>query len=84
MADPALTKDAKNRTLRTFLQGLVAAVVMAVWPIASAALNGGIEHIDWIVLRLSLINAAVTAAVTFVWRRFLDPSRWPSAAPEES
>lgn len=73
--------DVANRTVRTFLQGLVAAVLMGVWPVAQAALSGGVESIEWATLRLSLINAAVTAAVTFVWRRYLDPSRIPSARP---
>lgn len=81
MADPSLSKDAQNRSWRTLLQGLVAAVLMGVWPIISAAVTGGVENIEWMVLRLSLINAAVTAAVTYVWRRWLDPSRIPSAEP---
>lgn len=78
---PALTKDAKNRSWRTFLQGLVAAVVMGVWPVVNATVTKGITTVDWSVAEQSVINAAVTAAVTFLWRRFLDPSRIPSATP---
>lgn len=80
MTEP-LTTDAKNRSWRTLLQGLVASVLLGIWPIVQAALNNGILSVDWSTLRLSAINAAATAGVSFLWRRFLDPSRIPSAAP---
>jgi len=77
----APVKDARNRTWRTFLQGLVAAVLMGTWPVVQATMNAGLQSVDWSVMKWSLVNAAVTAGVTFLWRTFLDPSKVPSANP---
>lgn len=77
----ALNNDARNRALRTFLQGLGIdlAVALAALVLANA---------DEITNRAALIALGVTAGKTvattiasYVMRRFLDPSRVPTPLP---
>ena len=76
-----LTQDAKNRSWRTFVQALLVYVGVAVVPIVQTATKDGVDRVDWRVLALAVATAALQAVLAFVWRRFLDPSRFPSAEP---
>lgn len=77
---PALTEDAKNRALRTGLQALAMEVLIQVLP-ALYDLAGN-EDIHWdLQVVESLVRVAVMAALSFLMRRFVDPSRIPSPLP---
>lgn len=67
--------DARSRAWRTFLQGLIAAVVVAVGPVVATA-AGGIHWTReyWIGLGVLAGNAAVAAAVAYVMRFLKPPS----------
>ncbi len=65
--------DARSRALRTFGQGLIAAVVVAVGPVIAAS-AGGVHWTReyWIGLGVLVGNAALAAGVSYVMR-FLKP-----------
>lgn len=85
-----LKRDALNRAWRTFLQGVLAVVVV---PAATAGLDvlrqaildGGIAGVDWTATReraLTVAAATVVMAVSaYLHRLKLDPSPIPSAQP---
>jgi hypothetical protein len=76
-----LARDARNRALRTFLQGLLLDVGIAVLLTANDALNGG-KDTDYRLLGASLLKTAITAAISYMMRRFADPSkRIPTPLP---
>lgn len=66
--------DARSRAWRTFLQGLITAVLVAVGPIVAVAVGGGIKWTKeyWLGLGLLVGAAAVSAAVAYVMR-FVKP-----------
>lgn len=76
-----LTQDAKNRSVRTFVQALVIYIGIAVVPIVQTATKDGVDKVQWIVLGYAVLTAALQALLSFLWRRFLDPSRVPSIEP---
>lgn len=75
--------DARNRSLRSFLQGLgfavLAAVAMVVVPVFKDAHSWG--DIDWSYISFAVVGAAVTAGLAYVMRTVLDPSRVPTPLP---
>lgn len=75
--------DARNRAVRTFLQGLVAdviaAVVLLVLPVFSNAT--GCQDVDWKVLGFLLAKTVTVTALSFLMRQYLDPSRLPTPLP---
>lgn len=83
MTTPVLTNDARNRALRTFIQGLaadvIAAVVLLVLPVFSNAT--GWQDIDWKVLGFLLAKTVAVTALSFVMRQYLDPSGLPTPLP---
>ncbi len=74
MTTPALTTDARNRALRTFLQGLasdvLAAVILLVLPVFTNA--QGWQDVDWKILGFLLAKTVVVTALSYVMRTWLD------------
>jgi len=70
----ALTVDAKNRAVRTFLQGLAIdlalALAMLLFTVFIEANSWG--DIEWYTLAFSFAKTIVTTAASFVMRRFID------------
>ena len=77
------TNDARNRALRTFVQGLaadvLAAVILLVLPVFSSAT--GWQDIDWKVLAFLLAKTVAVTALSFVMRQYLDASKVPTPLP---
>lgn len=75
-----LVADARNRAWRTFLQGLgldvLVAVALVVYQVASDP-----KPIVWLAVGASLGRSIAQAAAAYVMRRWLDPSKIPSALP---
>lgn len=84
MTNNELKKDAKNRALRTWLQGLVVTLFTAVAPIIHQAVSGGVENASWKLLGFAVLNAALLALLAYVHRTLIDPSGLPSASPPEA
>lgn len=75
-----LRADAANRTVRSFLQALVLEVGIVVIPRLMDLVAD--ESVTWDVnVFRSLARVAGYAAMAYVWRTVLDPSRVPSAQP---
>lgn len=83
MTSPALANDARNRALRTFLQGLtadvLAAVVLLVLPVFSNAT--GWQDVDWKVLGFLLAKTVAVTALSYLMRTYLDRSGIPTPLP---
>lgn len=80
IAKARLRADAANRTVRSFLQALVAEVGIVVVPRLLDLVND--ESVTWDVnVFRSLGRMALYAALAYIWRTVLDPSRIPSAQP---
>lgn len=79
----ATTQDATNRAWRSFLQGLgidvLVAVSMLVYTIFDEAEAWG--QLEWGVIGFSLLKTVLVAVASFVMRRFMDPSRFPTPKP---
>lgn len=77
-----LARDARNRALRSFLQGLgidlLVAVAVVVQGVASSS-----DPIHWRIVAASLARSVAQAAAAFVMRRFLDRSRIPTPLPPD-
>lgn len=77
------TTDARNRALRTFLQGLaidlMAACVLLLLPLFTAAQDW--SDIDWRILGFLLAKTVSVTGMSYVMRVFLDPSRLPTPLP---
>lgn len=80
-----LAKDARNRALRTFLQGAAYVVVLAVGLVIYNAFADadGWSDIDWSRLAFSAVQAAVMAFFAFLMRRKIDGSPVPTPLPPE-
>lgn len=78
-----LAADARNRALRTLLQGLgitvLAAVVMVLLPLFTSATGWADFH--WSVIGFSLFQAAGAAVLSYVMRAVLDKSGVPTPLP---
>jgi hypothetical protein len=78
-----LTNDARNRAIRTFLQGLgyavLAAVVMVLLPVFTNAKDWG--DFDWSVIGFALVQAVGMAVLSYFMRKVLDPSGLPTPLP---
>lgn len=55
--------DANQRTWRTAVQGLLATVVLTVFPIVQGAIAGGLDKVNWTVTGYAAGTAAV---ITFI------------------
>lgn len=75
--------DAKNRGVRTVLQGIafsvLAAIVMVLYPVFTDAHSWGDLH--WSLLGFSLAQAAGMSVLSYLMRQVLDPSAVPTPLP---
>jgi hypothetical protein len=78
-----LKKDAKNRSLRVFLEGLAYSVLVAVILVLAPVFKDSHDwgDIDWSRLGFALVQAAVMAVFAYVLRTRLDPSKFPTPLP---
>lgn len=74
-----LTADARNRALRSFIQGLAVDVGVAVAFVVYDATSS--DEPDYRLLWATLIKTALQTAAAYVMRRFVDPSRVPTPLP---
>lgn len=78
-----LERDARNRALRTFLQGLgldvLAAVALFLFNAFSTADEWG--DLDWKLLGFLLAKTVTTTAASYVMRKYLDGSSVPTPLP---
>jgi hypothetical protein len=67
--------DARSRALRTFVQGLISAVLVAVGPVVAVAF-GGLQWTKeyWLGVGVLVGSAVVTACVSYVMRYLKPPS----------
>ena len=77
----ALTNDARNRALRTFLQGLAIDLAVAVAAFALANVDSITDRAGLILALTSLAKTLVTTVAAYVMRRFLDGSSLPTPLP---
>lgn len=77
-----LQNDARNRALRTFLQGLAIDVAVGV---AALILSGALDTISdtagLIAFGISVAKTVATSAASYVMRRFMDRSSIPTPTP---
>lgn len=78
-----LRRDARNRALRTFLQGLGLDVLVAVAMVIATVTTSADAWQGWAVVGVSLARSVAQAAASYVMRRFLDPSRVPTPLPPD-
>lgn len=79
----ALLKDAENRALRTFLTGLAIDVAVGLALVLGSyfATADGWTDVETAVLTFSVAKSVVQSACSYVLRRFLDPSKFPTPLP---
>lgn len=81
MATPTTVADARNRALRTFLQGLgidlLAAVAVTVYTVVSTGPN----VVAWSVLGAAVCKTLLTSGASYVMRLKLDPLNPPVPTP---
>jgi hypothetical protein len=78
-----LTTDARNRALRTLLQGLatdvVAALILLLLPVVTAANGWG--DFEWRVLGFLVCKTVAVTVLSYVMRQYLDTSALPTPLP---
>lgn len=77
----ALTNDARNRALRTFLQGLAIDLAVAVAAFTLANVDSITDKQGLILAATALGKTLVTTVAAYVMRRFLDGSALPTPLP---
>lgn len=84
--EPTLQNDAKNRAIRTFVQGIAGSILIAValvlLPLFTSA--SGWDDFDWKVMSFLVVQAVVVAALSYVMRaftKFLPPPPAPVDPP---
>jgi hypothetical protein len=78
-----LTQDAKNRALRSFLQGLAIDVVVAIALVLASSFGDadGWGDLQWQILSFTLAKTAVQSIASFLMRRFVDVALPPTPQP---
>lgn len=83
MTTPRLAADARNRALRTFLQGLaadvLAALVLLLLPVFTSANGWG--DFEWQILGFLGFKTVVVTGLSYVMRTYLDRSAIPTPLP---
>jgi hypothetical protein len=77
----ALTADAKNRALRTFLQGLAIDLAVAVAALILANVDSITDRDGLVLFGIALGKTVVTTAASYVMRRYVDKSSLPTPLP---
>ena len=80
-AATALTADARNRALRTFLQGLAWDVLVAVAVVVYTVVTTSGDRIAWGLLGASIVKTLLVTVASYVMRAKLDPSGMPTPLP---
>jgi len=76
-----LATDAKNRAVRTFLQGLAIDLAVAIASVVLASTDKITDRASLITVCVALAKTAVTTIAAYVMRRFLDGSSVPTPLP---
>lgn len=77
----ALAADAKNRAVRTFLQGLAIDLGVAVAALVLANVDKITSREGLILFGITLAKTVVTTVASYVMRRFVDGSSVPTPLP---
>ena len=77
----ALQNDARNRALRTFLQGLAIDLTVALAALILANVDSITNRQGLILFGITAAKTVVTTVASYVMRRFLDPSAVPTPLP---
>lgn len=82
-ATQRLHTDARNRALRSLLQGLAIDVLVAVVLVVSTQFGdaNGWGDLQWSLLSFTLAKTVVQSIASFTMRRFLDASSIPTPLP---
>lgn len=85
MATKLLKKDASNRSVRTFLQGLAIDIAVGIALVLATFFvdKNSWGDIEWAILTFSLAKSAVQALAAYIMRLWLDPSRVPTPLPPD-
>jgi len=78
---PLLSADAKNRAVRTFLQGLAIDLAVAVASVILSSVDAITDKAGLVTVGLALAKTVVTTIASYVMRRFLDGSSVPTPLP---
>lgn len=82
MEHKRLAADATNRAWRTFLQGLAIDVLVAVAGVVyTIAMDP--TPVVWAVVAASMARTIAQSAASYIMRRFLDSSKFPTPLPPE-
>lgn len=81
MTSPVLANDARNRALRTFVQGLAIDLAVAVAAFVLANADSITDKQGLILAATALGKTLVTTVAAYVMRRFLDGSSLPTPLP---
>lgn len=76
-----LSTDARNRALRTFLQGLAVDLAVAVAALVLANVDTITDRQGLTLFAVALGKTVVTTAASYIMRRFVDGSRVPTPLP---
>lgn len=71
--DPHSAQDARNRAIRTVIQGLLTDVLVAVALVVYDALQTSSEHIEWKLLAMSVAKTALITVASYVMRKVKPP-----------
>ena len=78
---PLLSADAKNRAVRTFLQGLAIDLAVAIASVVLSSVDAITDKAGLVTVGLALAKTVVTTVASYVMRRFLDGSSVPTPLP---
>lgn len=81
MSTATLTQDARNRALRTFLQGLAIDLAVAVCALLLANVDKITDRAALITFGITVAKTVLTTAASYVMRRFIDRSSIPTPLP---
>lgn len=81
MTPTTLNQDARNRALRTFLQGLAIDLAVAVAALVLANVDKITDEQGLRLFAIGLAKTVVTTIASYVMRRFLDASSIPTPLP---
>ena len=76
-----LNQDARNRALRTFVQGLAIDLAVAVAGLVLTNVDQITDRAALSLFGLALVKTVLTTAASYVMRRFVDQSAVPTPLP---
>lgn len=72
--DPESTRDARNRAIRTVIQGLLTDVLVAVAIVVYDALQTSAHSPDWKLLGMSVVKTVMITVASYVMRKLRPPT----------